>query len=186
MQSSLSDFTLDQSTKKHWTGKPVLSPAIYHIFLFPSLQVWFKNKRAKYRQQRKQQQETQDKPELVKRKSSPPPPPPDQARASAKTTTDLNFRGVVLPRDDVTELLKQNCQTSANIQNQGSYQPSRSVNNNINSLLADITSTSVQPALLHPSKDQGFPNIANVAVPITSAMAITPRMQATYFTSITM
>ncbi|XP_078343815.1 uncharacterized protein LOC144629476 isoform X2 [Oculina patagonica] len=149
------------------------------------VQVWFKNKRAKYRQQRKQQ-ETQNKPEPEKGKLSPVSIPPNQEETSVKTTTNFNFRGVALPQADVAELLKQNCQSLANIQRQGIYQPSRSVNNNIDSLLADITSTSMQPVQLHPSKDQSFPIVANIATPTTSAMATNPRIQANYFTSVTM
>jgi len=152
------------------------------------VQVWFKNKRAKYRQQKKQQHPIQNKPEPEKGKTSPhpPPPPPDQARAEEKITNALDFRGVTLPQADVAELLKQNYQTLTNIQRQGSYQPSRSVNNNFESLLADLTSAAMQPAQLHSSKVQGFPNAANLGAPISSNMAINPGIQANYFTSVTM
>lgn len=158
----------------------------YILFLFLFCQVWFKNKRAKYRQQRKQQHQTQNKPDLEKGKSSPPTPPPDQARVTEKTANSFKFKGAALPQADVAELLKQNCQTLANNQRQRSYQPSRSVNNNFESLLAELTSAAMQPAQLHSSKVQGFPNGANLAAPISSTMAINPGIPANYFTSVTM
>ena len=164
----------------------VLSYFISSYFCCCFCQVWFKNKRAKYRQQKKQQHPLQNKSEPEKRKPSPPPPPPDQARKNEKIKNPLDFRGVTLPQTDVAELLKQNCQTLTNIQRQGSYQPSRSVNNNFESLLADLTSAAMQPAQLHSSKVQGFPDAANFAAPIPSNMAINPGIQTSYFTSVTM
>lgn len=146
-------------------------------------QVWFKNKRAKYRQQKKQQHPVQNKSEPEKGKASQAPPPPGQVRNTEKMN---NHRGVTFPQADVAELLKQNCQTLTNIQRQGSYQPSRSVNNSFESLLADLTSAAMQPAQLHSSKVQGFPNAANFAAPIPSNMAINPSIQTSYFTSVTM
>ena len=156
------------------------------VFFCCCCQVWFKNKRAKYRQQKKQQHPLQNKSEPEKTKSSPPQPPPNQARNTEKRNNPLDLRGVTLPQADVAELLKQNCQTLTHIQRQGSYQPSRSVNNNFESLLADLTSAAMQPAQLHSSKVQGFPNAANFAAPIPSNMAYNPGIQASYFTSVTM
>lgn len=150
------------------------------------VQVWFKNKRAKYRQQKKQQHPVSNKPESEKEKTSTPPPPQDQARATDKITNAFNFRGVTLPQADMAELLKQNCQTLTNIQRQGTYQPSRSVNNSFESLLMDLTSAAMQPNQFHSSKVQGFPNSPSLAAPISSTMAINPGLQANYFTSVTM
>ena len=150
-------------------------------------QVWFKNKRAKYRQLKKQQHPLHNKSDPDKTKSCPPPSAPEQARNTEKINGNtFDFRGVTLPQADVAELLKQNCPALTNMQRQGSYQPSRSVNNNFESFLADLTSAAMQPAQLHSSKVQGFPNAANFAAPIPSNMAINPGIQASYFTSVTM
>lgn len=136
------------------------------------VQVWFKNKRAKYRQQKRKQQKTTDKPDTEQEKNS-FPSPEEQARIPTKFTTlhesKFNFRGVQIPHPEI-ELLKHSLE---NIQ--GRYRPSKSGGNNIEDLLGGLINTA--PSQASPSQrshEQGLPNVANIKAPLTGGLTSTP------------
>ncbi|XP_068751923.1 uncharacterized protein [Montipora capricornis] len=136
------------------------------------VQVWFKNKRAKYRQQKRKQQQTTDKPDTEQEKTS-FPSPEEQARIPTKFTTlhesKFNFRGVQIPHPEI-ELLKHSLE---NIQ--GRYRPSKSGGNNIEDLLGGLINTA--PSQASPSQrsnEQGLPNVANIKAPLTGGVTSTP------------
>ena len=135
--------------------------------------MWFKNRRAKFRQQNKQQQGTQSKPKpAVKRKSPtppiqqvqeptkasipppPPPPPPQQFN-------NFGFTGASWPN-------KHDIQEMANMQRQANYQ--KLINNGINAFSApNFTPPSSQPPFSNPNHEQYYPYMAN-AGPMASEM----------------
>ena len=108
---------------------------------FRLFQVWFKNKRAKYRQLKKQQQEMQNKPDQLKVKPcSSLPPPGDQAISPEpnKASKNLNFRGVAIPQNDVTEFLKHSSLLKQNVEKQEGYRPFKPVDNAVEDHLMDL------------------------------------------------
>jgi len=150
------------------------------------VQVWFKNRRAKYRQQKKQQQQAKYKEEKEK---FPPPPPAEQARPSAKTApqqlNNFSFRGVELPQANM-DFLKHGFQTVSNFQRQGNYQPSKTDNNNLEDLLIALTSVtsaaSSQPAQLN---EQGLTHAITSTPLASTSVDPSSNAQRSYFTSAT-
>ena len=137
--------------------------------------MWFKNRRAKFRQQNKQQQGTQSKPKpAVKRKSPTPPiqqvqeptkasipPPPPPPPPPPQQFNNFGFTGASWPN-------KHDIQEMANMQRQANYQ--KLINNGINAFSApNFTPPSSQPPFSNPNHEQYYPYMAN-AGPMASEM----------------
>ena len=127
------------------------------MFTFFS-KVWFKNRRAKFRQQNKQQQGAQNKTKTpLKRKT--PPPPLQQVQDPAKTPIQTppqqlnNF-----PFNGAPWTNKHNIQGMPNMQRQDNYQ--KLINNGINVFQSPNFPAS-QPHF-SPNHEQYFPYMANV------------------------
>lgn len=144
---------------------------IFNIILPLFVQVWFKNRRAKFRQQNKQQQGAQNKPKpaIVKRKS-PTPPVQHVQDPSAKPTiqvppqqfNNFSLNGTSWPPN------KHNIQEMANFHRQANYQ--KFINNGINGFSApNFSSTSSQPHFL-PNHEQYFSYMANGG-PVTNELS---------------
>ena len=139
-------------------------------------QVWFKNKRAKCRQQNKKQPGV-TKPAPVKTKT-PSPPPQDQIKPAVnhniqKPAPQLSkFEFYSWPQQ-TTNPLEQDIQALVNIQRQASYQPSRAVYNNMGSTPASL------PPQFHPMAPE-FPFAKNNAM--SGWFPINHNVQSRYFT----
>ena len=120
--------------------------------------VWFKNRRAKFRQQNKQQQGAQNKTKQpVKRKT--PTPPLQQVREPAKppiqTPPPQQFNN--FPFNGASWTNKHNIQGMPNLQRQDNYQ--KLINNGINVFQSPNFPAS-QPHF-SPNHEQYFPYMAN-------------------------
>ncbi|KAK2554307.1 hypothetical protein P5673_024317 [Acropora cervicornis] len=154
---------------------------------FSLTEVWFKNKRAKYRQQkRKQQQPPPDtEPDKEKGKSS-FPSTKEQARTSPRPTSqhlsNFTFRGVELPHQDI-DSLKHSFEAVANIQER--YRTSHSlVNNNLEDLLGGLVNS--PPSQGHPpqaSNEQLLPNETITCRPQTNNEDVKPRVNCLRYPS---
>lgn len=136
--------------------------------------MWFKNRRAKFRQQNKQQQGTQSKPKpaTVKRKS----PAPDiqqvqEPGAAAKSPVQVppqQFSNFSLNASTWSPN-KHNIQEMANFHRQANYQ--KFINNGINGFSSNnFNTTSSQPPHFHPSHEQYFSYMANSG-PVTNELS---------------
>ncbi|KAL9957627.1 hypothetical protein ACROYT_G034548 [Oculina patagonica] len=136
------------------------------------VQVWFKNRRAKFRQQNKQQGGAQSKPKpaIVKRKSPTPPPVQQVQDPSVKPSAQVppqQFNNFSLNGPSWSPN-KHNIQEMANFHRQANYQ--KFINNGINGFSApNFNSASSQP-IFHPNHEQYFSYMAN-AGPATNELS---------------
>lgn len=133
--------------------------------------MWFKNRRAKFRQQNKQQgTQSKPKPATVKRKS-PAPPLQQVQEPAAKSPVQVppqQFSNFSL-NGSTWSPNKHNIQEMANYHRQANYQ--KFINNGMNGFSSNnFNPASSQPPHFHPSHEQYFSYMANSG-PVTNELA---------------
>lgn len=169
-------------TAPEWFQRFVISFVYAHADQSLFLQVWFKNKRAKCRQQDKQSG-VQTKPYPVKRKN-PSPPLQDPVKPAKRNmqisppqpVNKFNYSTAASWPQQNTNILEQNMQALVNIQRNTGYQPSSAVNNS----MVGPSPTSLQ-AQFHSIHKPDFPAYAK-NIPMGSWISINHNIQPSYFT----
>lgn len=145
------------------------------------VQVWFKNKRAKCRQQNKQSAGSHTKPSTLKRKipspplqdpakrNTPPSPPDQTARKLSHNTAVESW-----PKQSMNTV-EQNMQTMLKIQRSGLYPPSTAVNGH----RAASSQTALQSQFYPIHKPDFPPYVKNIQM--ANWMAINHTVQPGYF-----
>ncbi|XP_078344420.1 homeobox protein otx5-B-like isoform X3 [Oculina patagonica] len=136
------------------------------------VQVWFKNKRAKCRQQNKQTV-SQIKSNPTKKKNSSTPPLQDPVKPAKRNmqistpqpVSKFNYNTTASWPQQNTNTLEQNMQALVNIQRNAGYQPSSAVN------------TSMMGTSIHKPD---FPYAKNI--PMAGWMSFNQNVQPSYFT----
>lgn len=147
------------------------------------VQVWFKNKRAKCRQQNKQSAGSQSKPGTLKRKIPSPPlqdpvkpakrnTPPSQSDQSVKK---LSHDSVDSWPQQSMNTVDQNMKTMLKIQRSGLYPPSTVVNGH-----RPASSPSTLPSQFYPIHKPDFPPYAK-NIQMANWMAINHTVKPGYF-----